>query len=220
MKRIFFGPTGILPKLITITALSILVCLPTIGQEVSTKDGNAIARFGAHPSHRGGPETERVRIVTGKNNVLGNDVQPSAVKSDNDQNAIIGALERRAFDILNQKRATNGLELLKWNDGIARIARLHSSEMAEFQYFSHTGRKGDMVSDRADRLGFADWSAIGENIAFNRGYEKPAEIACETWMNSQSHKENILDVRWKEAGIGLAIGADGSYYFTEVFVLR
>lgn len=129
-------------------------------------------------------------------------------------------LERQAFAVLNQKRAEKGLHPLTWSDDMAKVARSHSQEMAQFKFFSHAGRNGSMVDDRADRFGFSKWKAIGENIAYNRGYENPAQFACERWMQSNSHRENILSARWKEAGIGVAAAPDGTYYFTEVFLAR
>lgn len=134
--------------------------------------------------------------------------------------AVINQLERKAFDIINEKRKENGLQPVVWSEDMAKVARLHSENMAKFKFFSHAGLDGSMVSDRADSLGFSRWKAIGENIAYNRGYENPVEFACQRWMQSQSHRENILNPRWKEAGLGMAITAEGVYYFTEVFVLR
>lgn len=134
--------------------------------------------------------------------------------------ALVSQIERQAFNVLNLKRAEHGLPPLIWSEDMAKVARAHSQEMAQFKFFSHTGRNGSMVDDRADSLGFKKWKAIGENIAYNRGYENPAEFACERWMLSTSHRENILNSRWREAGIGVAITSDGTYYFTEVFIVR
>lgn len=134
--------------------------------------------------------------------------------------ALAQSLERRAFELLNRRRIENGLPKLTWSDDMARVARGHSQEMAQFRFFSHAGRNGSMVDSRADKLGFKKWKAIGENIAYNRGYENPADFACERWMQSTSHRGNILNERWKEAGIGVAITLDGTYYFTEVFVIK
>ncbi len=103
---------------------------------------------------------------------------------------------------------------------MAKIARQHSENMATLKFFSHTGKDGLMVHDRADALGISNWRAIGENIAYNRGYDKPAEFAIERWMLSPAHRDNILSKMWKEAGIGAAIADDGAYYFTQVFVER
>jgi uncharacterized protein YkwD len=130
------------------------------------------------------------------------------------------SFELQAFEIINQRRAENGLGPLEWNEEIASVARLHSENMAQNRFFSHTGLDGSMVNDRADSLGISNWRSIGENIAFNRGFKKPVESACEQWMNSASHRGNILDKRWKQAGIGMAIAPDGTYYFTQVFVVK
>lgn len=130
------------------------------------------------------------------------------------------SLEQLAFNILNQNRVSNGLEPLKWNDDIARVARLHSVNMARYKFFSHQGIDGQMVNNRADSLGVSHWRSIGENIAFNKGFKLPAESACEQWMQSSAHRENLLDKRWKETGIGVALAPDGTYYFTQVFILK
>ncbi len=129
-------------------------------------------------------------------------------------------LEKQVFNLLNSQRAAKNLPALEWNDEVARIARMHSENMAKYKFFSHTGLDGTMVNDRADLCGVNRWKAIGENIAYNRGYEKPAEFAVERWMLSNSHRENILNNRWKESAVGVAIANDGSFYFTQVFLLR
>lgn len=129
-------------------------------------------------------------------------------------------LERRVFALLNQKRAENGLSPLAWSEDMAKIARAHSIEMAEYNYFSHKGLNGSMVNDRADELGISDWRSIGENIAFNQGYENPGEFAIECWLKSASHYQNLMSRKWKQSGLGVAITKDGRYYFTQVFVLN
>lgn len=129
-------------------------------------------------------------------------------------------LERRAFDLINQRRENCGLTPLKWSDDVARIARLHSENMANFNFFSHTDMNGLMVNDRADILGIRKWQAIGENIAYNQGFENPVEFAVERWMQSPKHRDNLLSSRWRESGIGIAVTANGTYYFTEVFLIR
>ncbi len=129
-------------------------------------------------------------------------------------------LEKQVFALLNLQRAAKGLPALEWNDDVARIARMHSENMAKYKFFSHTGLDGTMVNDRADLCGVSKWKAIGENIAYNRGYEKPAEFAVERWMQSNAHRDNILNNRWKESAIGVALSNDGAVYFTQVFLVR
>jgi uncharacterized protein YkwD len=126
-------------------------------------------------------------------------------------------LEQKAFQLLNKKRIEIGLSPLIWNENMAKIARLHSNNMANFKFFSHKGLDGLQVDGRAESLGFNKWRGIGENIAYNRGFSNPVEFAVERWMLSDSHRENLLDKRWKESAVGIAVTKDGTYYFTEVF---
>lgn len=129
-------------------------------------------------------------------------------------------LERRAFELINGQRISSGLEALVWSDDAAKIARLHSENMATYNFFSHKGLDGSLVNDRADFFGVKKWQAIGENIAYNQGFENPVEFAVERWMLSPKHRDNLLSRRWKESGIGIAVTENGTYYFTEVFLSR
>jgi len=147
-----------------------------------------------------------------------NTEQPKPVKISKKINSF--ELERRAFELINQHRENSGLKPLEWSEDAARIARLHSDNMANYNFFSHAGVDGLMVSDRADFLGIRKWQAIGENIAFNHGFENPVEFAVERWMQSPKHRDNLLNGRWKESGIGIAVTENGTYYFTEVFIVR
>lgn len=128
--------------------------------------------------------------------------------------------ERKILELINRQRAANNLPPLAWNDEVAKIARLHSENMAKYRFFSHVGQDGLAVDDRADSIGLSKWRAIGENIAYNRGFENPVEFTCESWMKSPSHRQNLLDNRWRETGIGVALAADGTYYYTQVFLAR
>ena len=127
-------------------------------------------------------------------------------------------MERDAFNLINATRAEAGLSSLKWSDKVAEVARVHSNNMASLNFFSHKGLDGTMVDDRAAQLKMGDWNAIGENIAFLKGFPNPVEIAVEKWLKSSSHKQNLLDPSWTETAIGLAVSPDGKYYFTQVFI--
>lgn len=129
-------------------------------------------------------------------------------------------LEQQTFAEINRLRAKIGEPPLVWSDDVAKIARLHSTNMAEQKFFSHRGLDGSMVDDRADKFGLSDWRQIGENIAFIRGVDHPVDIAVEKWMESPAHRQNLLNKAWTESAIGIAIAADGTVYFTQVFLLR
>jgi uncharacterized protein YkwD len=130
------------------------------------------------------------------------------------------AVEREAFEAINRKRAENGAPALTWSNDLAAVARLHSQNMAELQFFSHRGLDSKFVSDRADDLKIGRWRAIGENIAYNRGFQDPIVKAVELWLASPTHRNNMLDPGWRETAIGVAVAEDGSYYFTQVFLKK
>lgn len=142
-------------------------------------------------------------------------IETSAKKSTNTYE-----LERIVFDLINEKRTAAGLSKLNWSEDVARIARLHSQNMANSKFFSHRGLDGLRVDDRAYSLGVKRWQSIGENIASNRGFGSPTDVAVDAWMRSTGHRENILNNSWQETGIGVAVDNDGKYYFTQVFLLR
>lgn len=150
----------------------------------------------------------------------GDSSRPRVVGTRSAPAANTASLERTAFNLLNQKRAENGLKALEWSDELEALARRHSEDMADYKYFSHRGRDGSMVSDRADRSGLTKWRSIGENIAFNRGYKDPIDVAVKLWLESPSHRHNLLNTDWRESAVGIAVAEDGSYYLTQVFLLR
>jgi uncharacterized protein YkwD len=130
------------------------------------------------------------------------------------------SLERRAFDLVNRERASRGEEPLAWDDELARMARQHSDNMARENFFSHTDATGRNTAARAAACGVCGWRALGENIAYNQGYDDPVAFAVERWMESSKHRDNILRATYTHAGIGITKTADGSVYLTQVFVTR
>ena len=134
--------------------------------------------------------------------------------------AAVSDAEHRAFNLLNAERAANGLPELVWSDRVAEVARRHSENMAKNDFFSHQDLDGLLVNDRADRAGLSDWTAIGENIAYIKGFKDPCASAITNWMHSTAHRENLLSSRWKVSAIGVAITDSGIYYFTQVFIVR
>lgn len=128
--------------------------------------------------------------------------------------------ERRAFDLINRERQRRGLSPLAWDGGLVRLARYHSQNMARGGFLSHVDREGLDLKARAQALGLHGWRTIGENIAYNQGYDDPTGFAVERWMVSEKHRENALSGEYTHAAVGIARTADGTYYFTQVFMRR
>ncbi len=181
---------------------------PNVGTRLNDIE-TGLARFLESDDDDTPKEPGRVRIVESK----ASGVSASVMQK-------IASIEHIAFDIVNQKRVENGLKSLVWSDQLEGVARGHSQNMADFDFFSHRGMDNKMVSDRADDAHLGKWRAIGENIAFNRGFADPIAKALQLWLDSPSHRNNMMNDNWREAAIGVAIAADGSYYFTQVFLAR
>lgn len=129
-------------------------------------------------------------------------------------------LEQRAFALINQARQANGLQPLQWDADAAQLARAQSWQMATQGFFNHFDPAGRDVAGRAKELKIRDWRALGENIAYNRGFDQPADFAVERWLLSFGHKENIMRAGFTHAALGVSRTAEGRIYFTQVFIER
>lgn len=130
----------------------------------------------------------------------------------------VATLERRAFDLINAQRKANGLQPLPWDPELARVARQHSENMAKAGFFNHKAPRGMTMVNRARAQGIRGWSALGENIAYNQGYDDPAGFVAERWMVSHKHRDNLMNSRWTRSAVGVAIAQDGRVFFTQVFI--
>src|ERR1700730_9766383 len=130
------------------------------------------------------------------------------------------SIERRAFQKTNLARVQNGLSPLTWDADLYRMAKIHSEKMARDGYFSHVTPEGMRLRDRARAVGIVHFSVLGENIAYNQGYEDPGAFAVEKWMSSPGHRANILSSEFRASAIAPFVSADGSVFFTYVFMTR
>jgi uncharacterized protein YkwD len=122
---------------------------------------------------------------------------------------------------LNQYRANNGLPPLRINPLLQADAQGHANNMATQDKYGDTDMNGHILNGhdfiwRAAQVGY-QWSILGENVAYNLGYDNPAQELSDQWWNSAEHRANMLDPRFIEVGIGVARGASGRTYGVEVF---
>jgi uncharacterized protein YkwD len=132
----------------------------------------------------------------------------------------VSSMERRAFELINDERAKNGEAPLVWDAELCRMAELHSQHMAQQNFFSHVGPDGMSVANRARALGLQNWTSLGENIAYNRGFDDPVVFAVQGWMHSEGHRANILNANFNHSAIGVVRTPEGRVYLTQVFMSR
>lgn len=131
----------------------------------------------------------------------------------------ISNLEMETFALINEERRAKGLKELVWDEDLSRMARKHSASMVRHDFFAHTGPDGAMLQ-RAQQSGISGCKALGENIAYNLGYEDPAAFAVKHWIISPGHHENMLRRVFTHTGVGVARAADGRIFFTQVFAAK
>lgn len=121
------------------------------------------------------------------------------VLSEGDWVRIEAGLEKQILDITNAIRSRHELQLLEWDEKTAEVAYAHSKDMAIEDYFSHESEK---YGDLSERLKAADilYEVAGENIAANYT-DAPAVV--EGWLNSESHREALLNEDFSHLGVGV-----------------
>lgn len=127
------------------------------------------------------------------------------------------ALEREVVVGVNAMRAEHGLGPLTVDEALSRVARAHSEDMARREFVEHRNPDGLAAADRLARAGIA-YRSMAENINMSRGHRHPARVAVEGWMGSPGHREAILSPGFATTGVGVARGADGKIYFTQLFL--
>lgn len=131
-------------------------------------------------------------MVSLANSVSGTDASRAAAKA--------------AFDSVNVQRQNAGLSALKWDSGIEQAAAVRAVEAS--QVWSHTRPDGSEFWTVNSNL------LYGENLA--KGFTT-AEAAIEGWMNSPTHKDNILFADFASGAIVVHVGSDGQWYWANEF---
>ncbi|MFB4213143.1 SafA/ExsA family spore coat assembly protein [Shouchella sp. JSM 1781072] len=126
------------------------------------------------------------------------------------------SMEQEVVQLVNAERAKHGLQPLKENWELSRVARFKSDEMRDRNYFNHTsptyGSPHQMIRDFG-----INYRASGENIAAG---QTSAQAVFNAWMNSTGHRQNILSSNYTEIGIGYAQGGSYGHYWTQMFISR
>ena len=143
-------------------------------------------------------------------------------------------LERQVHESVNLQRRANDRQPLEWDDTLVNLARAHSEDMAKRGYFKHVNPEGETPMKRLEQAGYNKCRLVGENIYQNNLYSRAITEKKRTtydwnsmetitattlkgWMDSDSHRENILQNDYTREGVGVAIGSDDKVYITQIF---
>jgi uncharacterized protein YkwD len=126
------------------------------------------------------------------------------------------AWKARVVELVNNERANVGLSPVAWNETLAEEATQYACEMIHYDFFDHVNPvTRSTLSIRANQFQY-DYLVIGENLAAG---QRTPEQAMSDWMDSPGHRQNILDPRFVELGVGVRIGGDYGTYWVQEFGL-
>lgn len=118
--------------------------------------------------------------------------------------------ELEVLRLTNIERQKAGLSLLKYNTSLDVGAKQRSIEI--ITHFSHTRPDGS----RFFTVFGPDFTYrnVGENLG--SGYRTPEQVV-NAWMNSTSHRANILNEKFEELSVAITKGEDGKYRWVQIF---
>jgi uncharacterized protein YkwD len=127
--------------------------------------------------------------------------------------------------LLNVKRSAAGLNPLAASAPLATTAQKYAEYMVSDEHFAHQDESGHNVVDRvlSTDPALADhWLVLGENLGWGTYALATPRSMVTGWMNSPTHRDNILYPDFDEIGVGITPGApqpgeQGSLTYTTVF---
>jgi len=131
--------------------------------------------------------------------------------------ANFSSLEAEIAALVNAKRAEYGLSQLAADQTLTDLARLRSNDMINRGYFSHYTPDGQNITHILAEYG-VNYRNFGENLgnATPAGYGTP-QAFLNAWMNSASHRANMLKDYYTTIGVGVTDGG-GRRVVTVLFI--
>jgi len=108
----------------------------------------------------------------------------------------------KIIDLTNQKRLERGLATLVNSPLLNEVAQRKAADMFAFNYWAHTSPSGRDPWSFFKEVGYK-YIYAGENLA--RDFMDSASVV-EAWMNSPTHKDNIVNPNYKEIGVAVVNG--------------
>ena len=108
----------------------------------------------------------------------------------------------QVIELTNQKRLESGLEPLELDETLNEVAQKKAGDMFAFDYWAHISPSGRDPWSFFQEAGYK-YIYAGENLA--RDFMN-SESVVGAWMNSPTHKDNILNSKYKETGLAVVNG--------------
>ncbi len=122
--------------------------------------------------------------------------------------------EQQMLNLLNDERAKNGERALPTDPKLTAMARSYAQEMVTYGFFDHSSPVSGDFRTRIDKADIKGWTLAGENLAGAAS----VEYAFQLLMESESHRDNILEPRYTHVGIGEAEGGPYGKIIVQEFI--
>lgn len=103
----------------------------------------------------------------------------------------------------NVERQKNGDGPVVYNSALSKAAEAKARDMFAKNYWAHFGPNGEKPWDFIKQSGYT-YVAAGENLA--RDFDDSQSVVT-AWMNSPSHRENLLNKNYKDIGVAVVNGS-------------
>lgn len=137
----------------------------------------------------------------------------SSNTSSNSSKPQLNENEQIVFELINNARKKQGLKALTAGVKLTKLAGLKAEDMVNLSYFSHTSKTYGDPFNMLTKNNVA-YKVAGENIAGNPSLED----AVNSWLNSNTHKQNILSSSYNYLGIGVTSSPIYGYIIVAMFV--
>ncbi|MBX4204816.1 MAG: CAP domain-containing protein [Candidatus Doudnabacteria bacterium] len=107
------------------------------------------------------------------------------------------------MDRINSERSQRFIPTVAQNAKLTTAAQSKASDMLSRSYFSHIDPDGNYVWPKIEASGYKPYSTLGENLAMD--FTTPDELIA-AWMNSPTHRANLLNDKFKDQGLALSSG--------------
>ena len=124
----------------------------------------------------------------------------------------VTSAEKKMIDLINQARRKEGLEELELDYRLLKIAREKSKDMIRNNYFAHQSPTYGSPFNMFKALDI-NYYLAGENIAG----ASVVKLAHQELMNSQQHRENILEPNFTHLGVGIIVGGPYGKMYAQEF---
>jgi uncharacterized protein YkwD len=115
--------------------------------------------------------------------------------------------------LINEERKKIGVKELSWYPEAVVVARDHAQDMWQRSYFGHFSPEGENVGDRLTKADIS-YFFVGENLAL----APTVAIAHTGLMNSEGHRENILDNDFEKLAVGVVDNGVYGKMFVQIFI--